>query len=306
MVMAHAHPHEHEQAYRLEQIGTIVLSGILGGIAVLAYRQGMLQFMLASKFHLPVLIGGITLLMLTAIRAVFFLRTIRASTAGSEHKDFSCEHKHVHVGGHACCRQEHLHAGEHVHQHAHADEQTCEQAGKGHDCGHDHGFSPWRYAILLLPVVLYSLNLPNQGLSAISKPEGAVDGGMRQITDKGTIHLDFQELEKAAYSPVTRELYEGHTGVLKGQFLSTGDQQVFSLVRVKINCCIADAVPLHVALVAPKPVTHVSDMQWVEVRGQIQFRVQKRRDGQGDYVPVLQVKDNKDIVPTQRESAFIQ
>jgi hypothetical protein len=34
------------------------------------------------------------------------------------------------------------------------------------DHGHNHGWNPWRYIVLLLPVVLYFLNLPNGGFSA--------------------------------------------------------------------------------------------------------------------------------------------
>jgi hypothetical protein len=34
------------------------------------------------------------------------------------------------------------------------------------DHGHDHGWNPWRYIVLLLPVVLYFLDFPNGGFSA--------------------------------------------------------------------------------------------------------------------------------------------
>lgn len=336
--MAHAHHHEDQRAYYLEQIGTIVLSAILGGIAVLAYEQGMLQFMLATKFHLPVLIGGITLLVLAAVRTVAFVTAVRR---GAAHEHECCGHDHVHADGEACCHDhahDHHHAHEHVHDHDHAHEHAHDHAhahavdhdhhhehaaatglleepsakpaaavAGGHDCGHDHGFSPWRYAILLLPVVLYALNLPNQGFANLSDDTDVSGmGGMHDVAEKGTVHLDFQELERAGYSPVTRAAYEGYTGVLKGQFASTGDPQIFRLVRFKMTCCAADAVPLRVMIVAPKPVTHVTDLQWVEVRGQIQFRAQKHANGQEEFVPVLQIKDNKDIVLTQPESAFLQ
>jgi hypothetical protein len=36
-------------------------------------------------------------------------------------------------------------------------------AGHGHD--HDHGWAPWRFVVLLLPVVLYMLDLPREGFS---------------------------------------------------------------------------------------------------------------------------------------------
>lgn len=317
--MGHAHEHADQRAYYLEQIGTILLSGILGGIAILAYYQGMLQFLLAPKFHLPVLIGGITLVVLTLVRAVGFVSAVRQRSAAAHHHD-CCDHEHSHAGheharehvhGDGCCH-DHDHDHDHAHVHEHAAVATI-SAESGHgehgqDCGHDHGFSPWRYAILLLPVVLYCLNLPNQGFSAIGGEDVGDIGKMQEVAHKGgaPIHLDFKELERVGYDPGQRNWYEGQTGILKGQFAGTGDDKVFRLVRFKMTCCAADAIPLRVMIVAPKPVTHVSDLQWVQVTGQIQFRVQKRKDGQEDYVPVLQVKDNKDIVRIPAEPAFIQ
>src|SRR5262249_12016728 len=32
--------------------------------------------------------------------------------------------------------------------------------------GHEHGWNPWRYIVLLLPIVLYFLGLPNAGLTS--------------------------------------------------------------------------------------------------------------------------------------------
>ena len=316
--MGHTHDHADQRAYYLEQIGMILLSGILGGIAILAYYQGMLRFLLAPKFHLPVLIGGITLVVLTVVRAVAFLSAVRQRSAAAHHHD-CCDHDHSHateqhahehVHGEDCCH-DHDHEHEHLHEHAAVATISAESCGHGehaHDCGHDHGFSPWRYAILLLPVVLYCLNLPNEGFSALSDDSPSGVEGIQEIADKGgaPVHLDFKELERVGYDPGQRHWYEGRTGVLRGQFAATGDDKTFRLVRFKMTCCAADAIPLRVMIVAPKPVTHVSDLQWVEVTGQIQFRVQKNKDGQEDYVPVLQVKENKDIVKIPPEPAFIQ
>jgi len=312
--MGHAHDHADQRAYYLEQIGTILLSGILGGIAVLAYYQGMLRFLLAPKFHLPVLIGGITLLVLTAVRAVAFLGAVKQRSAAG-HKHDHCDHDHDHAeGAHA---HEHVHGEGCCHDHDHGHEhggvatisaESCGHSEHAHDCGHDHGFSPWRYAILLLPVVLYCLNLPNEGFSGFGDDSASGVRGLQDIAAKGDapIRLDFKELERVGYDPTQRDFYQGRTGILMGQFSQTGDDKVFRLVRFKMTCCAADAIPLRVMIVAPKPVTHVRDLQWVQVTGQIQFRVQKKNDGQEDYVPVLQVKDNKDIVGIPAESAFIQ
>lgn len=158
-------------------------------------------------------------------------------------------------------------------------------------------------------MVLYCLNLPNSGFSALTDGSEVGDiGKMQEVAAQGgaPVRLDFKELERAGYDPDQRKWYEGKTGILKGQFSRTADDQIFRLVRFKMTCCAADAIPLRVMIVAPKAVTHVNDLQWVQVTGQIQFRVQKKKDGQEDYVPVLQVKDNKDIVGIPAEPAFIQ
>ncbi len=77
----------------------------------------------------------------------------------------ACEHDHDHGHTHehgAACDHTHDHDHEHGHTHGH----DHAHAHGGHDHGHDHGWNPWRYIVLLLPVVLYFLNLPNSGFSA--------------------------------------------------------------------------------------------------------------------------------------------
>ena len=52
--MAHDHHHD-EEAYYKEQLSTIALCGMLGGVCVMLYAQGKLSF-LAPNFQLPVLL----------------------------------------------------------------------------------------------------------------------------------------------------------------------------------------------------------------------------------------------------------
>jgi uncharacterized membrane protein YcgQ (UPF0703/DUF1980 family) len=94
-----------------------------------------------------------------------------------DHSQGGCghDHEHEHDGG---CGHDHHHHDEHVkpasavtgisaqplavvgaaapvaHTHSH---------GHSHD-DHDHGWAPWRYVVLLVPIMLYLLGLPSKGL----------------------------------------------------------------------------------------------------------------------------------------------
>src|SRR5437763_14869299 len=98
--MAHDHHHgESASEYYVEQLFTILVCGALGLVAVEMYRTNMLRFVLAPQFHVPVLIGGIAILVLVAVRAVAVWRE-----AGAEHT-----HEHDHSHDH--------HGHEHSHEH---------------------------------------------------------------------------------------------------------------------------------------------------------------------------------------------
>src|SRR5262249_6847626 len=120
----------------------------------------------------------LTLLALVVIRAVAVWRSVDAAPHTHDH-----DHDHEHCGhDHGDCGHEHEHgiqsatqttgfsaaatppalsAPVHHHDHDHGHNHSHDH---GHD--HDHGWAPWRYVVLLLPVVLYFLNLPNQGFTA--------------------------------------------------------------------------------------------------------------------------------------------
>src|SRR5437764_938820 len=135
-----AHTHEHDENYFLDQVFTIALCGALGGIAVMLYvRQSMLKIILDQKFHLYILLGGIGLLVLVAIRAVAVWQLAGHTHGhdphghGHDHDHHNHDHAHDHHHDH-----DHAHAHDHPHDHAHAHSDD-----HAHDHGHDHGWSPW-------------------------------------------------------------------------------------------------------------------------------------------------------------------
>ncbi|HZT82143.1 MAG TPA: hypothetical protein VFA26_18090 [Gemmataceae bacterium] len=328
--MTHAHSHSHDDsAYYTEQLCTIGICGLFGGILVMLYVRngpdGMLTFMLAEKFHPWVLWAGIGLLVLTAIRAAtLWLSVGKATPAHAHDHDHDHGHDHAHEHGPGC-GHDHGHEPEtavkaadpgavqasppamspamappdhgpggdgHGHDHSHGH--------GGHDHGHEHTWSPIRYVVLLLAPVLYFLDMPNKTFSSAAGINDVSTGG-GLVADRGeATGLRFSELERAAYSPDLRSAFEGKTGTLKGQFVSSGGDNMFTLVRYKMNCCIADAIPLNAVILiddskmprdAPAAEKHVNPSalqgKWVRVTGQIQFR--KRRD-KDVYVPVLLIQ----------------
>jgi hypothetical protein len=311
--MGHTHHHEDDGSYYMEQVCTIAISALLGLVAVLLYTSGKLNLLLNAKLHWTVLAGGIALLILAAVRALaVWLPAGRKQAAAHDH-----EHEHAHDRDHGHCDHDHAHGHHHDHGHcdhdhdhdhehahtagvAHSHEGEGAGAGHDHDHGHEHGWAPWRYAVLMLPVVLFFLGLPNEGFRSLEAADvQGLDQKADQVADKGfDPELGFRELEGAAYSQERRDLYEGKTVRLKGQFAPSGNDRMFSLVRFKINCCAADAIPLSaVIMIDPESKDHVNTSQyqgrWVEVTGQVQFRT-RERNGREEWVTVIMVRPDKD------------
>ncbi len=295
--MAHVHAHEEDShLYYLEQLFMVGICGALGGVAVMMWWQDKLKYILALPFHPYVLAGGIVLLLLVAVRALSLWNSAGQFQANHDHNhDHDHHHDHDHDHGHEHHHHDHGHPHDHGPSHAH---------GADHH-GHDHGSNPWRYIVLMLPVVLYFLNLPNQGFSSTYIKKGpeveAGSFGIVQGEKVEVIPVEFKELERAAYTSATRQGYDGKYARIKGQFVpsASGNDKMFSLVRFKITCCAADAVQLNlIIMLNPDSTESVSDiqpLQWVDVTGKIQFRKKKDRD---EYVSVLLVPAREQIRPT--------
>jgi hypothetical protein len=297
--MAHDHAHD-PQTYYVEQLCTIGICGALGGIAVMLYRNDLLYF-IAPKVRIWVVLGGATLLVLVAIRALaVWVQAGRTPAKGHDHAhehphDHDHEHCHDHSHGETC-GHDHDHEHDHDHGHSHG----------GADHGHEHGWAPWRYVILLLPVVLYFLNMPNESMaraSASGSPDIPADLRANVVADQAqgqVFEVGFKELAQVPYSPDSRKYYEGKTVRLKGEYLPYNDQ-MFKLVRYKINCCSADRVQLDaVILVDPKSglkVPYGLDGKWLEVEGQLQF--QQRPDRPDTWMTLVVVRPTAERAITE-------
>jgi hypothetical protein len=164
----------------MEQLCTIGICGLLGGVAIMLYLQGILRFILADYLHIYIFWSGVALLALVAVRAFGLWLSVATKAANHDHAHEHChdhdhdhdhghshgdchhsdeEHGHVLAANHAGHAAEHVHNYEQNHAHAHGLAPT-------HDCGHEHSWNPGRYIVLLLPIALYFLHLPNAGFSA--------------------------------------------------------------------------------------------------------------------------------------------
>lgn len=150
----------------------------------------------------------------------------------------------------------------------------------------------------MIPVGLFLLNLPNSSFAAVQALDLNNVEFSSNVVDKGTENnVSFLQLERAAQRQEARELYEGKTVALVGQFEGNDDKK-FTLIRFKMNCCAADAVPLKGAMFVdqkvPAKIDHkLWNKKWVKVKGQVQFI--KMKDGTFVTALVLRPKDDKDL-----------
>jgi hypothetical protein len=334
--MGHDHSHDHgadaAEHYK-EQLSTIAICGGIGAVAVLMWWQGVLTRILVPTLHLPVLLAGATLLFLATVRGVFlWFEVSRPRSAEAHVHDACCSHVEQRE---TCCQHEHHEGHEHHHHEgrehqisaaagasagatpltvvsAPLDEAPAHDHGHGHDDGHghNHGWSPWRYAVLLIPIVLFALGMPSAGQdwSAGFVQDRIADQRVADVQFNDNLAgdaaapvlpLEFNTLKKAAYYPDQRERYQGQVGRLKGQLVrSANGDKTFSLVRIKMTCCAADAIPLNVVIISsklsPQKLEQFANMEWVEVTGQIDFR---ERAGHDDFLPVLQLRGDGDLQP---------
>jgi uncharacterized repeat protein (TIGR03943 family) len=320
---AHEHEHTHEEdTYYLDQLCMLTLSAAFGGVCLGLYfwKTDMLTRLLGPQFHVFVLVSGFTLIGLAVLRAVSLW-----VQAGNDKRQAAHDHAHEH--GEDC----HLHGAEchdHGHDHAHAHEH-----GHGHhhhDHGaedHDHSWAPWRYVVLLIPVIFFMLGLPNKGPQAVAmdaefiaaetardarEAVGLLTPGeapWSQLVYVGYLGKDqvkgdvqewtFKDLwpavsaAAASPDPSVREQWKSKTIRVIGMYSpSPQSSREFRLVRFKLTCCVADAIPLPLPIVAREDIRAIKPNSWVRVTGRVEFR--KRLD---TTVPIIVVANSRAVEP---------
>jgi hypothetical protein len=311
--MAHVHTAGDKNVYYLDQLCTIGFCGALGVVQILLWNYGVLNIILDPKFHMPVLLSGIVLTALAVVRAIALWVAVGQARA-AEHHD--CDHDHEHHHDH-----DHLHDHDHDHVHEHSHEQGIMAADHVHthdhdhahgivaaehvpthacghdhghepshdDCGHEHGWAPWRYVVLLLPLLLFLLGMP--------WPAPAVE---EDPLPPGVLFVGFQQLQQAAYTPETRQVWEGQLVRVKGQFAPSRDSKKFRLYRMKMTCCAADAYPLNVEIESPASLDVAGfQARWVNVTGVIHFR---KASGRDEYLTIMEMRSVDEVKLTGPDS----
>lgn len=288
------HHHDNATEYYIEQLIGIGISlsiayvcimlwwpfPIYGGDGQIISYGRKLSIILHPKFHFWVLTGSIILLGFVSVRII---------ALWLESGKLKSDNKHVH--GPDC---DHGHEHEHEHKHVHGPDCNHEHndESSGHEnCGHDHshGSAPVRFIVLLLPIVLFFLNVPNEVFSNVKGVDLSQFGEVGTVAEKGIdFNVGFLQLEMASMTQESRNHYEGKTVRLIGKYVGEEEKR-FSLIRFKINCCAADAVPLNaVMMVDPNSLEKLSwkkyANKWVQVTGRVHFL--KRKDNE-QYMTAL-------------------
>lgn len=299
--MAHDHSHEHGSEYFVEQLFTILVCGALGLVAVRLYMTNKLGIVLAPPFHLPVLIGGIAILVLVALRAIAVWRESGQEFHDHAHHDHGHDHHHDHGHGHD---HHHDHGHDHHHNHGHDHHHDHDH---GHDHAHDHHHAQaedhghshdlsWTFARLLIlsfPVALYLLGVPNATFSPeyynrlLGKETSIGDVEFGAAKNDAVAEVRFDDLNNAAYDAAKRESFQGQMVTLVGRMRKIGDKE-FTLFKLKMTCCVGDTVPLKVRIVSQQSLNSFTNQEWVRVTGQLQF---VKAPGSSQYIPVIKATE---------------
>ncbi len=346
--MAHSHPHPGESLrdYFTEQLLGIMVCAGLGFVAVRMYTNGMLNFILAKPFHVPVMIGGVAILfVIVVLRSIAVWHEAGALQAPA-YDGPECSPDHVH-------------------------DQNCSHGnsypGHSHDDGdhaHSHDMS-WMFVtmlILVVPITLFVIGMPNSNMARLaaiaeaklegrnSAPEEAIGGLSLREQAKDAVVEDekkqpdgstvrtlktlsglqiretipvagepkyalitaegtefrFNDLNDAAFDEDKRKSLEGKTAILEGRFKRIADKD-FTLFRMKMTCCAADTVPLKVRIIVPQALNGINNYDWVHVKGQIQFiKLPGGKAGAETFIPVIMVADITDVHKGEPKNEYEQ
>lgn len=349
-----AHHHHDDETYFLDQICMVALSGAFGVICLCLYfvQQGMLNRLLGPQFHLFVLASGAVLVVIAVLRAALLWSHAGVKEGPDaccqDQGDLSLQHAHSHATSIEDHERSHSHAESHAHSHSHGSH-SHSHADAGHDhaqaikvmgsspafghtpspshahahsnshADHDHGWAPWRYVVLLVPIIFFLLGLPSKGPSINAKDLKGVDAGIEDSLFAATQTLlsndvmsalsvvgareadaitgeaepmNVKRLEELANNPADREFYKNKVIRVRGQYMPQSERMFF-MVRFRIQCCAADAIQLNIPMLAKDSITHVKPQSWVEVTGRVDFRAEAK----GIHRTVILVSNRNHVVP---------
>lgn len=295
-----AHHHHNDDTYFIDQLCMVGLSGAFGVICLSLYfwQVQMLNLLLAPQFHPFVVTSGFVLLAIALIRAATLWQEARPATAIKSLPVVDHGHSHDHEHDHANCH-DHDHDHDHDHSHSHSHSHSHDHGHDHSHDGHDHGWAPWRYVVMLVPIMLFMLGLPNKGPRAAdhNDEESRIAEMTREATQATSlVGLDnwsrlgvlgkiagddalgqvvpasFKDILDSVSDRALRAKYEDATVEIRGQFVGDPrDPRFFSLVRFKIGCCAGDAVDTRINIFSREPITAIKRDSWAKVRGKVEY-----------------------------------
>lgn len=144
-------------------------------------------------------------------------------------------------------------------------------------------------------------------LTAIFVSANEQPGGAREMAwasglqpyFRGKGEIEFTTLEGCARTPELQNAWKGSIVSVRGQYAPDrgGNPRVFSLARLKINCCAPDAIQLNVPILAKEPVQNIRPNDWVLVTGEISFFTRN-----GEVRSMLRVHNRGDVVKTKPDA----
>lgn len=346
--MAHSHPHSGESLrdYFTEQLLGIMVCAGLGFVAIRMYANGMLNYILAKPFHLPVLVGGIAIMFVIVLLRAIAVWHEAGALQTPAYDGPECSPDHVHD---TTCNHGNSYPG-----HSHDD--------GGHAHSHDMSWMFVTMLILVVPITLFVIGMPNSNMARLaaiaeaklegrnSAPDQEIGGASlrdqakdatvedeKKQADGSTVRtlktqtglriretipvagepkyalitaegteFRFNDLNDAAFDEDKRKSYEGQTAILEGRFKRIADKD-FTLFRMKMTCCAADTVPLKVRIVVPQALNGINNFDWVRVKGQIQFiKMPGGKAGAETYIPVIMVADITDVRKGEPKNEYEQ
>lgn len=244
---------------------------------------------------------------------------------GHTHDHHNHDDDHDHHHGQTDDHHNHDHDHHHGHSHSHGHGHSHSH---GHD--HDHSWAPWRYVVLFVPIIFYLLGLPARLPSVtVDEPPQASIGADRALTilasgfnpspqlatmtgavilsdpfrtngrtKSDSESVEFKQLQKASYTPQLREGYQDKLVKVVGQYYPSKSSNVFTLVRIRVQCCSQDSQTLQAVMVSREPIEDISRQDWVEVVGRLEFR--KKRQSDLSYTSYIFIPEASWVKPLEK------
>ena len=186
------------------------------------------------------------------------------------------------------------------------------------DWPQQRSWAPWRYVVLLAPILLFMLGWPQNlqsaaktyvleprrqaeiaaTLLAMGPPSLPQLGLLPMAGDKlKIVTVDLVTLRNAAQDPDLRRAWEGVTVQIRGEFRSNQvSKQTFHVWRLRFHRLRNGDDSVLIPVVAGEDIDHAHG--WVSVVGRVDFR-----NGGRGVETVLRIRGREDVVPTSRDVA---